>query len=93
VVLAVIATPLFPGFFTMLSLVAQTSKGIPLAAVTLLGIWLLWSWAGIRLLQGMIVGPAGTSIAADLGVGTTWQYTLVLTALAVAGIVGIGGQL
>ncbi|MGF1615938.1 MAG: hypothetical protein ACFCVA_19070 [Gammaproteobacteria bacterium] len=82
VVLAAIATPLFPAFFGMLATMVVAS---PAKAVGVAGVWLLWSWAGARLLQGLIVGPAGTDGVADLSVASTWVYAAVLAALVVGG--------
>jgi hypothetical protein len=86
VVTAAIATPLFPTFFIMLEMVVKTISTTPIAAAVLLLIWLFWSWAGARLIQGMIVGRASTVRIADLEVTTIGLYSLVLLALVVAGI-------
>lgn len=83
VVLAVIATPLFPGFFTLLTTIVSASPAVALAAA---GTWLLWSWAGARLLQGLIVGPAADEPVADIGLGATWAYTAALLGLLLAGV-------
>jgi hypothetical protein len=56
----------------------------------LLGIWLLWSWAGARLLQGLVVGPANAQDSPDLSLAATWLYALVLVALVVGGVYLIG---
>jgi len=86
VILAAIATPLFPGFFIMLKLIMDTSVTMPIATFVLLAIWLLWSWAGVRLLQGLIVGPASQGETADLNLFTCWSYVLVLIALMLSGL-------
>lgn len=88
VVLAVTATPLFPAFFTMLGLVLHAAPAVPLTALALAGIWLLWSWAGARLLAGLVVGPAGGDGVADLSRLAAWGYVGVLAALVGAGIYG-----
>lgn len=88
VVLAAVATPVFPSFLTMLaSIVAATPAG----ALALGGIWLLWSWAGMRLLQGLVVGPAAKDPVPDLGVAVTWTYVAALGVLVVAGLSLSGG--
>lgn len=90
VVLAVIATPLFPGFFTLLIAIVSASPGV---AAALAGVWLLWSWAGARLLQGLIVGPAGPEAVSDIGVAASWGYAVALAGLVVAGVTLTGGLL
>jgi NADH:ubiquinone oxidoreductase subunit 4 (subunit M) len=75
VVLAVVATPVFPGFF---SLVATMMGAMPSTALALATVWLLWSWAGARLLQGLVVGAAATEVMPDLSRSATWFYALVL---------------
>jgi len=90
VVLAVIATPLFPGFFTLLTTIVTASPGVALA---LAGVWLLWSWAGARLIQGLIVGADGTEPVADIGLAATWAYAAALVGLVLAGVSLTGGLL
>ena len=86
VVAAAIATPLFPTFFIMLEMVVKIISATPLAATVLLLIWLFWSWAGARLIQGLIVGRASTDKITDMQVTTTGLYSMVLLALVVGGI-------
>ena len=86
VVVASIATPLFPSFFIMFDMVVETVEVMPVAAIILLLIWLLWSWAGARLIQGLIVGRASNVKIADIGISTISFYSIVLLALAIAGI-------
>lgn len=93
VILAAVATPLFPGFFIMLKLIMDTSLAMPSATFALLVIWLLWSWAGVRLLQGLIVGPASQGEADDLNLMSCWSYVIVLIALMLSGIYLSGGLL
>ncbi len=83
VVLAVIGTPLFPTFFALL---AAALTATPAAATTLAAIWLVWTWAGTRLLQGLVTGPAEPSEAPDLSLRSTWSYAAVLAALVVGGL-------
>jgi NADH:ubiquinone oxidoreductase subunit 4 (subunit M) len=88
--LAATATPLFPAFFAMLhSLIVSQ----PIPAVALTGVWLIWSWAAARLLQGLIVGPAEPSPEQDLSIVKTWGYTVGLAGLGVAGLILTGGSL
>ncbi len=86
VVVAAIATPLFPTFFIMLDMVVKTIAATPLAAIVLLLIWLFWSWAGARLIQGLIVGRASTVRVEDMDITTISLYSVVLSALVVGGI-------
>jgi hypothetical protein len=90
VVLAIIATPLFPSFFIMTAMLLQAISAMPAIAVGIAGVWLLWSWAGAWLLQGLIIGIPGEERPADLHAGTTWGYVSILGLLITAGIVGTG---
>lgn len=90
VVLAIIATPLFPAFFIMLATIVQTLTSTPQLVPAIVAVWLLWSWAGARLLQGLITGPAGSDPPADFSSAVTWGYTLTLLLLIAAGAYGIG---
>jgi hypothetical protein len=49
-------------------------------------IWLLWSWAGARLIQGLIVGRASNLKIVDLDITASSLYALVLLALIAGGI-------
>lgn len=92
VVLASVATPLFPAFFTLLEMIVHTSVTMPLLALMLLVTWLLWSWAGARLIQGMIAGPDNGVETDDLGVLTTWACAIILLFL-IAGSIYLSGEL
>jgi len=94
VILAAIATPLFPSFFIMLKLILNMSAVMPVATFVLLATWLLWSWAGVRLLQGLIVGqadPCKEGAVKDLSLLTCWSYVIVLIALVISGLYLSGG--
>lgn len=86
VVIAAIATPLFPTFFIMLDMVVDTVSNKPVAALTLLFIWLLWSWAGARLIQGLIVGRASKNKIADMNLNSISFYSVVLIVLIGSGV-------
>lgn len=90
VVLAIMATPLFPGFFVMLATVVLAVSAAPIVAAAVAGIWLLWSWAGARLLQGLIVGPAGQDESSDLSLRATWGYVAMLGAFVMGGLYWMG---
>jgi hypothetical protein len=91
VVLAIVATPLFPTFFAMLTMIINTLPASPFVAVGIGMVWLLWSWAGARLLQGLITGPGHTAVA-DLGQATTWLTIATLIGLIVAGVYWLGAM-
>lgn len=91
VVLAVIATPVFPAFFAMLSVIVTAVPAAPAIAAGVAVSWLVWSWAGARLLQGMLVGPGRDHEVRDLSRAATWGYASVLMLLAVAGLSWMGG--
>jgi len=93
VVLAVVATPVFPGFFAMLATVMATAPTAPAVALVTVGVWLLWSWAGARLLQGLIVGRVNAPVAPDLSMASTWTYATVLIALLIGGLFVTGDLL
>lgn len=88
--LAAVATPLFPNFFTMLATIAtQTGSdgaGLPVVAMALATVWLLWSWSGVRLLQGMVVGGGREDGAEDMSVSLAWVYAAGFLILAGAGL-------
>ncbi len=86
VVVAAIASPLFPTFFIMLDMVVETVVATPMVAMVLLLIWLFWSWAGARLIQGLIVGRASDVKITDLGTVAISFYALILLALAIGGV-------
>ena len=96
---AATATPVFPGFFVLLASVLGQAAVAPINAFAVLLIWLLWSWSGARLLQGMIAGEAvhhgagaGADSHRDLSGALTWVYGLGFAILAGLGLV-LGGLL
>jgi hypothetical protein len=89
VVLAVIATPLFPGFFAMFSLILKSIPTAPAISLGVAIVWLLWSWAGARLLQGLIAGPQ-TQVVDDLSRINMWLYIAVLAGLVFTGVYSLG---
>lgn len=86
VVLAVIGTPLFPGFFTLLGMLNELLPGMPLSALGLLLVWMLWAWAGMRILQGLIVGRPAEQSVADIGLAHTGVIGFALAMFVVGGI-------
>lgn len=88
VVLAAIATPIFPGFFILLELVFEA--GWP-SAVAILCVWLIWSWAGTRLLQGFVFDACRRVEVRDVRPAAVAAYTGVLLLFVLAGLITIGG--
>lgn len=84
--LAVIGSPLFPAFFTMLDTIIHVATALPAVAVGVVTVWLLWSWSGIRLLQELLVGPAIPVPDKDISYGVTMTYGSSLVMLVVGGI-------
>ncbi|MFP4560507.1 MAG: hypothetical protein ACLFRB_09005 [Thiohalorhabdus sp.] len=93
-VLASVALPLFPAFFTLLALLVASTPGMPAVSLVLLAVWLLWTWAGARMIQGLVVGAAAPEApgyrVADLGAASAWAYAAALLALAAGGLLLTG---
>ena len=81
-VLALVATPVFPAFLGMLNILVASQ---PLVAITLVGMWAIWSWAGMRLIQGMIVGDPSSDVIEDLPLIYTWGFGVLMLLLIAAG--------
>jgi hypothetical protein len=88
--LAAVGTPLFPAFFTLLATLAQALPVVPAAALTILVVWLLWAWAGVRMQRGMVVGPAIVEPRPDLDIPASLAAGTALALLAVAGAISLG---
>jgi NADH:ubiquinone oxidoreductase subunit 4 (subunit M) len=58
VTLAVIGSPVFPSYFSMLHNITGAIAAQPMLAAGTAVVWLMWSWSAIRLLQELLVGPA-----------------------------------
>lgn len=89
-ILAATATPMFPGFFVMLDAVVNAMPKLPSVAVLAALAWMLWSWAGARLLQGFIAGSGGSEEIGDLDMAPTWVVIATLALLVFGGIYLIG---
>jgi NADH:ubiquinone oxidoreductase subunit 4 (subunit M) len=85
-VVAVTATPVFPAFFVVLHVLMATTSTAALVAVLLVALG--WSWAGICLLQGLIVGRPDSDAepVEDLHGGIALANLLALATLASAGL-------
>ena len=91
-VLAVVATPIFPGFFTLLATVVGQAATSPISALVLVLVWLLWTWSGARLLHGIVVGPPREAAVEDMTTMASWGYAAGFIVLALVGI-KLGGLL
>ncbi len=85
-----IATPPSPGFFAMLNLLQRLSL---LAAIGVLAIWLLWSWAATKLMQGFVLGADRRHGLPDLGSAAILLYMGVLCVFVVTGLYITGDAL
>ncbi|MGD2118571.1 MAG: hypothetical protein PVG66_09440 [Chromatiales bacterium] len=96
IILAAIATPVFPGFFALLGMVNNLLPVNPLVAVGILLVWLLWTWSGIRVIQGLIVGPGNDSYSEtgtdDINPALLVVVTLPLIAYVIVGL-SLSGEL
>ena len=88
--LAAIATPPFPAFFGMLALWQGLSPEIVLGSLL---IWLIWSWAAIRLVQGFMIGDTPQVAVADIGQPAIVAFGILLFAFTVLGLYLLGGAL
>lgn len=89
-ILAVIGSPMFPSFFTLLSSVTLAAALQPVVAFGIAAVWLLWSWSGVRLLQQLLVGPGTLSPHEDIAHGMTMAYGLSLLLLLFSGLYVLG---
>jgi NADH:ubiquinone oxidoreductase subunit 4 (subunit M) len=89
-ILAILATPVFPGFTTMTAAFLEVTKASLAGSIMLCLIWLTWGWAGSRLIQGFIIGKEHHEEIEDISSGLTWLYALILTGLAAFGIFTLG---
>jgi len=91
ITLAVIGSPMFPAFFSMLHNITVTIVEQPMLAAGIAAVWLMWSWSAIRLLEDLLVGPAPRSRhegmgQKDIGKGAVIMYGTFLVMLVVTGI-------
>ncbi len=86
VVLAAIGTPLFPGFFALLGMVNGLLPAQPVTAVGVLLVWMLWAWAGMRILQGLVVGTSNTHVRNDIGWLHTGALSVAIAIFAMGGV-------
>ena len=84
--LAAIGSPLFPAFFAMVSNITHAAAVLPMAAIGVAVVWMLWSWSGMQLLQELLVGPANREQHQDMTLTRTTVYSLMLVLLVSAGL-------
>lgn len=89
-VLAGMALPIFPAFFSLLGLMVQSPAHWGIAI--LLG-WIFWTWAGTRLLNGFVFGPPTPTTADDLCLGKALAIGLSLLAIVVLNLIWTGVKL
>lgn len=86
VMMAAIASPVFPGFFSMLKTIVLVVEGYPFLAVGLLLVWLIWSWSGMRLIQELLVGPALPVKYRDISRARATAYGLLIALILLSGL-------
>jgi NADH:ubiquinone oxidoreductase subunit 5 (subunit L)/multisubunit Na+/H+ antiporter MnhA subunit len=84
--LAAVATPLVPGFFTLLVTAIHALPASLGIALVILTVWLLWAWGGARILREFVVGPACADPKRDIGTTATVLLGLTFVVLVLAGI-------
>ncbi|SFU83872.1 hypothetical protein SAMN05216339_1242 [Nitrosomonas eutropha] len=85
-VLAALGTPVFPVFFAMIYLLIL---GNAVTVVSVLVVWLLWSWAGAQIWQGFLFGTPHAEYVSESAVRDDVPvfWTVLAALLAVAAIV------
>lgn len=88
-VLTAIAVPFSPSFFAIAALAFGGVAAHALIVLLPLGLsWLLWSWAGVNLLNGIVWGaPRDDLVYRDLAQRPAWTLAGAMLALGVFGIV------
>ena len=93
VVLAGIATPLFPAFSAIMLAMFNVAADSFMMALMLAVTWFMWGWAGARLIQGLLIGEetGSATTATDLTAGKAWIYAVVLIVMVYNGVCMMGG--
>lgn len=86
VILAVIGSPLFPSFFSLLSNINNVAIVLPSVALAITLVWLLWNWSGIRLLQELVVGDPAVFQHEDISYGKTMLFCFSCFLLVAGGL-------
>ena len=85
-ILAVVATPVFPGFVVMMAAFLEATHITLIGTILLCLVWMIWAWAGARLIQGFVIGESKGNEVDDLPVATVWVYVVLLAGLGVFGL-------
>lgn len=91
VVLAIIATPLFPSFSALLAAMLNVAGASFMLALMLALAWFIWGWAGARLIQGLLIGEDGSAAVVDMSKGKALAYGGVLLVMVYFGVCMLGG--
>lgn len=91
VVLAIIATPLFPAFSAVMVAMFNVAADSFMMALMLSIAWFTWGWAGARLIQGLLIGGESESSVADMSAGKAWVYAGLLVVMVINGVCMMGG--
>lgn len=91
VVLAIIATPLFPSFSVLMTAMLNVADDSFVLALMLAVAWFTWGWAGTRLIQGLLIGEEREMAVVDVSAGRAWIYAVILGVLIYVGVWMIGG--
>ena len=59
---------------------------MPMIVVGVLLVWMLWAWAGMRILQGLTVGQPGSAAHTDIGLRHTGILGVTVAMFAMGGI-------
>ena len=86
VMLAVIGSPLFPSFFSLLSNINDVILVMPSIALAIVLVWLIWSWSGIRLLQELVVGDPVVIQYEDISESMTMLFFVCFILLVAGGL-------
>jgi len=91
VVLAIIATPIFPAFSAVMTAMLNIAHESLTMALMLAVAWFIWGWAGARLIQGLLIGEDREAAVADMSSGKAWAYAAALGVLIYYGVCMMGG--
>ncbi len=82
--LAAIATPPFPGFFALLGLLRTSAEWPVITLLTL--VWIIWSWAAARMIQGFLAGTPANRVFNDMKGAPVLTHAITLGLFAASGL-------